>query len=79
MRQFPSGPVVRTLLSLPRTRVQSLVGKLRSSKQAAWHSKKKKKKPKAKGIKMRKTKYTGVSFPQSENCDKKAEQLIQGS
>ena len=40
--QFPGGPVVRTLISLPRAQVHSLVGELRSHEMHSSAKKKKK-------------------------------------
>ena len=40
---FPGGPMVKTLLSMQRTWVQSLVGELRSHMQCGAAKKKKKK------------------------------------
>ena len=47
-RNFPGSPVVRTLLSLPRAQVHSLVGKLRFHKPCGMAKKLKKKKKKKK-------------------------------
>ena len=40
-KEFPGGPVVRTLLSLPRAWVRSLLGELRSCKPCGTAKKKK--------------------------------------
>ena len=74
MRQFPSGPAFTakdtSLVLSWKTKIQQA---------SCMAQPKKKKKPQTKGIKMRKTKQTVERTLQYENCNKKVEQLIQGS